>query len=469
MDPVSSMLEPMSSEFRTQIVSGWGNSSPSACSMATVTSEEVLDVLRSSLTSIKEGRGVSLRGLGRAYGDAAQNGGGRVLRMEDDLSGVLLDEVASVVRTPAGVSLNDLLTFLVPKGFFVPVTPGTRFVTVGGAVASDIHGKNHHVDGSFGSHVQEMKLLLANGEIVDISPQKDPSLFWATIGGMGLTGVILEVCFRVPRIETSRCTVSTRKFDNLDTLLAAMAQDDESFKYSVAWIDLLATGRRTGRGILWRGEHSTRDELTSHGSDPLVYETKKVGSVPPVIPAPGLVNRLTSRVFNEFWYRMAPGSMSSEIKSIPAYFHPLDAVGHWNRLYGPNGFLQYQFVVPFDAESTLREVVELISRAGVATPLVVLKRFGEGNPGMLSFPFSGWTLTVDIASRIAGLSSLLHRLDEMVVGAGGRHYLAKDSHMNPRIFRAGYPRFEEWSKVKERVDPSGIFTSDLARRLDMVK
>lgn len=456
-------------EMRTRMLSGWGNSSPSSALCTSLSSHDARVALSRRILELDGGRGVALRGLGRSYGDAAQNGGGAVVQISDDVSHVHLDEAGARVRVAAGVSLDDLIAFLVPRGFFVPVTPGTRFVTVGGAVASDIHGKNHHVHGSFGHHVESLTMLLASGDVVEVSPDKDPDLFWATVGGMGLTGAILDATFRVLRIETSRCTVSTRRFEELDPLLAAMSEDDDRYTYSVAWTDLLATGSSMGRSILWRGEHTRRDEMDPSVSDPLAYETKSLASIPPVIPPPGLVNRWTSKVFNELWYRSAPKKQDGRIKTIPSYFHPLDSIADWNRLYGPHGFIQYQFVVPFGEESALREIVSLVSASGVATPLVVLKRFGAGNPGMLSFPKPGWTLTVDIASRVPGLPDLLRHLDEIVLGAGGRHYLAKDSHMRPETFSAGYPRFEEWRAVKHRVDPNCVWTSDLARRLDMVK
>lgn len=451
----------MATESHSRLLAGWGNTTPSRARVETLTRSTAGDLLSSV------GRqGVIMRGLGRAYGDAAQNGGGLVLGLAEDVDGIDLDSEKGVIRCPAGVSLDYLISYLVPQGFFVPVTPGTRFVTVGGAVASDIHGKNHHVDGSFGSHVEKLSLLLADGEIVELGPE-DGDLFWATVGGMGLTGAILDVTFRLLRIETSRCTVSTQRCSDLDSLLDAMSEHDDEFRYSVAWTDLLATGKALGRGILWRGDHTRRDELGDGVPDPLAYRTRSLGSVPNIVPAPGIVNKLTSSLFNEMWYRKAPRFKEGEIKSIPAYFHPLDSVGHWNRLYGPHGFVQYQFLVPFGQEQALRHVVADISRAGCATPLVVLKRFGEGNRGLLSFPAPGWTLTVDIAARFEGLGTLLRSLDEIVLTAGGRHYLAKDAHMRPETLARGYPRLEEWKCIKKRVDPNGMWSSDLARRLEL--
>lgn len=409
-----------------------------------------------------------MRGLGRAYGDAAQNGGGLVVQLHEDLGEVHLDMSRGTVRCGAGTSLDSLIAFLVPRGFFVPVTPGTRFVTVGGAIASDIHGKNHHVDGSFGNHVECLTLLLANGSVREISPDRESDLFWATIGGMGLTGAILDATFRVFPIETSSCTVNTQRCANIEVLIDTMATGDEDVKYSVAWTDLLARGRSMGRSILWRGDHSQREELPAKTRDCLVYEARQVGAVPPLPVGPGVVNRWTSRLFNELWFHKAPNRRSGEIKSIPAFFHPLDSIAHWNRLYGSQGFLQYQFVLPFGEESVLLQIVEEISRAQVATPLVVLKRFGAANNAMLSFPKPGWTLTVDIPARAEGLASLLRGLDERVLDAGGRHYLAKDSHMTPDTLSRGYPRLEEWKQIKREVDPDNLWTSDLARRLELL-
>lgn len=414
------------------------------------------------------GRPSLLRGLGRSYGDAAQISGGSVFQLADDIDAVELDESSSRIRCPAGVTFDTLLRFLVPRGFFVPVTPGTRFVTVGGAVASDIHGKNHHVDGSFGHHVEELTLLLADGSIRSLSPHQESDLFWATVGGMGLTGAILEVTFGLLKIETSMCTVETIRCANIDDLIETMSVGDDDVRYSVAWTDLLSTGRNLGRSILWRGDHSRAEEIASRGDERLEYRADQMLSIPNVVPSRGVVNKLTSKVFNELWYRRAPKASTTQIKSIPAYFHPLDAVGDWNRLYGRSGFLQYQFVLPFGHEDVLRSIVDAIAHDGNATPLVVLKRFGAGNNGMLSFPMPGWTLTVDFPAAAPDLPSLLRDLDELVLSHGGRHYLAKDAHAAPDVIERGYPRLDEWRKIKHKYDPTGVWTSDLARRLRLV-
>jgi decaprenylphospho-beta-D-ribofuranose 2-oxidase len=410
-----------------------------------------------------------MRGLGRSYGDAAQNAGGVVLTMPGNAHEAVLDADAGTVTAGAGVSLHDLLKVIVPRGFFVPVTPGTRFVTVGGAIASDIHGKNHHVDGSFGNHLRRMSLMLADGTIHEISPQQNPNLFWATVGGMGLTGVILDATFALIPIETSLCTVNTTRCRDIDVLIEEMSHGDDDHRYSVAWADLLATGSRLGRSVLWRGDHTTLAELSSkEAAQVLRYEPRHLANVQPVVPSFGVVNRLSSTLFNELWFRKEPRRQEGSHKSIPSYFHPLDAIGSWNRLYGDGGFLQYQFALPFGCEDVLRRIVEKIVVSRTASPLVVLKRFGASNPAPLSFPMPGWTLTVDIPTRAEGLGSLLHSLDDIVMQAGGRHYLAKDAHTTPLAIRRGYPRLDEWKQIQQSVDPDRRWQSDLARRLELI-
>ena len=414
-------------------------------------------------------RGGIARGMGRSYGDPAQNGGGVVLRLRDQVVDATIDDIAATVTVPAGVSLDELLRVLVPRGLFVPVSPGTRFVTVGGAIASDIHGKNHHLEGSFGNHVLRLSLLLADGTVTDIGPDRQPELFWATVGGMGLTGVILDATIRVLRIETSRCSVDTTRAPDLDSVLTMMAEGDRYHRYAVAWIDLTAKGARLGRSVLTRGDHATVDQLDPRDAvEPLAYEPRQVAVVPPLVPRSGVLNHLTVAAFNEFWFRKAPRRRIGQIVSIPAYFHILDAIGSWNRLYGKRGFLQYQFVVPFGEEAALRAVVERLAAAGTASFLTVLKRFGVANPGPLSFPAPGWTLALDLPAGASGLAPLLHGLDNLVLDAGGRHYLAKDAHMRPDAVRRGYPRLDEWRAVRASVDPAGVWASDQSRRLRLL-
>ena len=444
-------------------LSGWGRTAPSVTTFVDVDPDE-LDV--GLLDELAEPRGIIARGLGRAYGDSAQNGGGTAVRLAP--GPILLDARAGTVRIGAGVSLDELLRHIVPRGFFVPVSPGTRFVTIGGAIASDIHGKNHHADGSFGAHVESMTILLADGTRRAITPVDDPSLWWATIGGMGLTGIILDATVRLLPIETSRCLVLTERVPNLDDLLERMESDDHLYRYSVAWVDMVATGANLGRAVLTRGDHATYAELVAEdpaaGADPLAFSPSGLAGVPRGVP--NVLNRLTVRAFNELWYRKAPTSHLG-LESITGFFHPLDMVGDWNRLYGRAGFLQYQFVIPFDAVDTLRTIVGTLATSGHASFLAVLKRFGPESGGLLSFPTPGWTLALDLPAGTVGLGGLVGELDRMVLDAGGRHYLAKDATATPEIIRAGYPRLDQWLQIRRTVDPSGRWISDQARRLDL--
>jgi len=446
-------------------LSGWGRTTPTVA-------ESLVDDTSDALALAGE-RGVIARGLGRAYGDAAQNAGGTVVQLPGGPVGVRLDRERGLATVQAGVSLDEVLRVIVPKGWFVPVTPGTRFVTVGGAVAADIHGKNHHVDGTFGAHVESLALRLADGSLRTITPGADPGsdghdLWIATVGGMGLTGVIEEVTFRLIPIETSRCEVLTERVPDLDRLIERIIAT-ESSRYSVAWIDLLATGASLGRAVLTTGDHATKDRLAELSpqvmADPLEFAPRTLPDVPPGLP--NLLSRAAVRAFNEVWYRKAP-THAVTAESITGFFHPLDMIGRWNRAYGPAGFLQYQFVVPDDATDALRTVIERVTASGNASFLAVLKRFGAEGDGLLSFPRPGWTLTLDLPTGAVGIEALLRSLDELVLDAGGRHYLAKDAVANPATIAAGYPELDRWREIRHRFDPDRRWQSDLGRRLDLI-
>ncbi len=450
-------------------LAGWGNNGGSVGELL-VAGERGLPA---AITGANE-RGVIMRGLGRSYGDSAQNSGGRTVRLQSDPASITIDTASHTVTCGAGVSVDELLNVIVPLGYFVPVTAGTRFVTIGGAIASDIHGKNHHRDGSFGNHVRNIELMLADGSVVNVGPEPTPGndheLFWATVGGMGLTGAMVAATFSVIPVETSLMSVETRRIDNLDELMSRMAASDADVRYSVAWIDLLAKGAKLGRGVLTNGEHARFDQLTSkHSARPLVYAERVAATVPPLVPPRGVINHLSVAAFNELWFRKAPLERSDELHTIAAYFHPLDMVGRWNRVYGRHGLLQYQFVVPYGAEDTLRRVMERISAASLPSFLTVLKRFGPGNAAPLSFPTAGWTLAIDVPAAHPHLPSVLVELDALVLEAGGRHYLAKDFHTSPDAIRRGYPRLAEWQAVQRRVDPKRRWASDQSRRLQLTE
>jgi decaprenylphospho-beta-D-ribofuranose 2-oxidase len=444
-------------------LTGWGHTAPSGADVyAPVTADELAATVASA-----PGRGTLARGLGRSYGDAAQNAGGQVVdtTMVDDV--LTFDADSGVLDVASGASLDKLMRALVPRGWFVPVTPGTRHVTVGGAIAADIHGKNHHRSGSWCNHVSSLRLATPATGVVTVGPGSDPGLFWATAGGMGLTGTVIDATVTLAPIETSRMVVDTDRTDDLDECMAMLSSGDDDYEYTVAWIDLIPVRGALGRSIVTRGRFARVDELPSRARrQPLAFAPQPLVDVPPVVPS-GLVDGWRVKAFNEAWYRRAPRRRRGEVQSISRYFHPLDGVGDWNRLYGPRGFLQWQCVIPFSSEGVLRDIAEALQREKVPTLIGVLKRFGPANPGPLSFPIAGWTLAVDIPGTAKGLGPVLERLDAVVADAGGRIYLAKDSRMRPELLPVMYPRLDEWKAVRARVDPNGVLQSDLGRRLGL--
>ncbi|SFT69955.1 decaprenylphospho-beta-D-ribofuranose 2-oxidase [Actinopolyspora lacussalsi subsp. righensis] len=445
------------------MLTGWGRTAPT---MAEVISTPDVETIARAVREAGP-RGVIARGLGRSYGDPAQNAGGTVIDMTalDRIHTIDVDN--AVVDVDAGVSLDTLMRGLLPHGLWLPVLPGTRQVTVGGAVGADIHGKNHHSQGSFGSHVISLDLLTADGEVRTLTPESDSAeLFWATVGGMGMTGIVLRATIRLKRVETAYFVVDNIQTRNLDELLEHFTDgSDDDYVYSVAWFDSLARGDRMGRALLTRGNPATLDELPKKlRKNPLGFDAPQLMTAPPVFPN-GLVNKYTITAFNEVWYRKAPTKYGS-VQNITQFFHPLDLVGEWNRVYGSNGFLQYQFMVPFGQEQMFRRSIDKISASGHVSFLNVLKTFGPGNAAPMSFPDKGWTLTVDIPVT-PGLDRLCRDLDEMVLEAGGRLYLAKESRTTPEMIERMYPRIDEWRKTRAAVDPEGIFRSDLARRLNL--
>ncbi len=454
-------------ETEQRALTGWGRTAPTVATLVRATADELRT--DAGLSATVGARGAIARGLGRSYGDPAQNGGGAVIELLPGSDPIRIDPEAGLAHVDAGVSLDVLLRDMVPKGWFVPVTPGTRFVTVGGSVASDIHGKNHHADGSFGAHCTRLGMLMADGSHRSITPDSDPDLWWATIGGMGLTGLITDVSFRMIPIESRHCVVDTERVPNLDALIEKMEASDHLYQYSVAWIDLVATGTSLGRSVLSMGNHASLDdvrELNPHAvANPLDFDPPVFPDVPSGVP--NVLNRLAVRAFNELWYRKTPKHRHGT-ESLTGFFHPLDMVGQWTRLYGSRGFLQYQFVVPFEAVDTMRTIVARIADEGYASFLAVLKRFGAESGGHLSFPKPGWTLTLDLPAGVVGLGRLLTELDELVLGVGGRHYLAKDAFATPDIVRRGYPRLDEWKTIRDAADPDGVWASDQARRLDLI-
>jgi decaprenylphospho-beta-D-ribofuranose 2-oxidase len=453
----------MSTAGETRTLHGWGRTAPTIATVVTPRAPEEVAAAIAAAGS----RGIIARGLGRSYGDPAQNAGGTVLDMTGLGTIHAIDVDSGIVDVDAGVSLDTLMRRALPFGLWIPVLPGTRQVTIGGAIGADIHGKAHHVVGSFGNHVVSMTLVLADGSIRELTPDGSESeLFWATVGGMGLTGVVVRAKLKLEHVETAYFTVDTEQIDNLADLMRRQTEDDDRYAESVSWFDAVTTGDHFGRGLLTRANHATLDELSpKQRRDPLKFDAPQLLTVPDVFP-PGMLNRWTGKLFSEVWYRKSPTKLGA-IQNITQFLHPLDIAGEWNRGYGPHGFLQYQFVVPKDRGDVIRTVLSLVTEAGQVSALNVLKQFGEGNRAPLSFPKPGWTLCLDIPIG-PGLGELCDELDRVVLDAGGRHYLAKESRTTPEAIRRGYPRLDEWRKVRAAVDPEGVFASDMARRLELI-
>jgi len=438
-------------------LSGWGRTAWSDTHLLSVDSDELVNGL--------DGREPMIaHGLGRSYGDCAVIAGGQTIKTDTWLE---MSMENGILTAGSGVTLESIMQHCLPLGWFVPVTPGTRFVTVGGAIASDIHGKNHHKDGTFGCHVVQLDLLVANGDVLTVSPKVEPEIFWATVGGMGLTGVIISAKIRMIQVQTSRMRTVTSRFANVHDLMSAMIVSDRDNRYSVAWIDMLAKGKNLGRAVLSNGDHASISDLSKRDRNtPLAYVPKQRIHSPKWFPN-GLLNNLTVRLFNELWFQKSPRRSKVAIQTVSKFFHPLDGVEGWNRMYGSTGFIQYQFVVPDSAAHLVPEIIEMFVRAKCPVFLSVLKRFGDQNSGMLSFPLKGWTLAVDVSASFYGLSELLDEMDSRVVNAGGRIYLSKDSRLNPYYLGTMYPRLNEFLAVKNRIDPGHVFTSNLSLRLGL--
>lgn len=445
------------------LLSGWGRTAPTAATVVRPRDVEHVSELLAAPTH----RGVAARGLGRSYGDSAQNAGGLVL----DLTGLNqildLDLTTGVLRAQAGVRLDSLLRRIVAAGWFLPVTPGTSAVTVGGAIAADVHGKNHHRDGSLGRYVLSITVAIPDADVVTVTAKSDPELFFATLGGMGLTGIIVESTIQLMPIANSMMSVNTTRAANLDQLLEELMKAEANNRYGVAWLDCLASGRSMGRGIVTSGDHATSDETSgrrtaqprSHSGESATPGTRSF------TPPCGFVTRGTIAALNELWFRKSPTHKAGEILPFEKFFYPLDRVRGWNRLYGPSGFLQHQCVVP--EESTLRFILAELAKARVPVALAVLKRFGPGTPGPLSFPRPGWTLALDIATRAPELAPILDKIDDLVADSGGTIYLAKDSRVRPELIPVMYPRLSEWNAIRDRVDPNRRLVSDQSRRLSL--
>ncbi len=453
-------------KYISKSISGWARNSRAEVNIIVPENKEELQ----EIISNSKKNSLIARGLGRSYGDAAQLNNGSVLNLSY-FQHIHLNKSKGIVNAGGGVSFDDLLKKIIPEGFFLPVSPGTRNVTVGGAIASDVHGKNHHINGSFGNHVIDLLLIDGLGQIKKLSlgndaDKSEKDAFWATVGGMGLTGVIIEATFSLIPIKTSKISVDISRHQDLDSLMEEMISCDKKFQYSVAWLDTLS---KKGRGILTCGDHANPEQFEKRFDieNPFYYNPKSLATAPSFIPNM-ILNRLTVAAFNEAYFRKAPQSRKKELTDIASFFHPLDGIQQWNRIYGPKGFIQYQFVVPDSSANLIKESIDMLRKIGVPSFLSVLKRFGEENLGFLSFPKKGWTLAVDIPLSIPKLDRTLFELDLKIAEAGGRIYLSKDSRQSSDIFSSTYPRLNEWKIIQKSMDPKRIFCSDLATRLELV-
>lgn len=411
---------------------------------------------------------VIARGQGRAYGDAALNENGHVLLTERVNRFLEFDETSGRLRAEAGVTFDEILNTFVPWGWFPKITPGTRYVSLGGALAADVHGKNHHHEGTFSAAVNSIKLITADGEQCDCSPAESSDLYWATVGGMGLTGIIGEVEMALHPIESAYIEATHHRARNLDEAFSLFENEVRDEPYSVAWIDCLSKGANLGRSVVMAGRHAELDDLESGlRNSPLELANRGVKNFPVDLPG-WVLNPLTVSAFNSLYYRVEGRKQQPFITDYQKFFYPLDAIGKWNRLYGRNGFLQYQCVLPLESSHAgIQQLLERLSRAGIASFLAVLKRMGREGKGMLSFPMEGYTLALDIPIKGEKVFELLGELDTIVVEHGGRVYLAKDARLDAEHFKAMYPRFDEWLEVKKSIDPENCFSSSLSRRLGL--
>ncbi len=448
----------LNSLITSKQISGWGLRDLVNSKLINLkSSQEIINFIKGSYAS-----SLITRGLGRSYGDAAQLKDDFVLDVNFSKS---ISISGNQLTVGGGVIIRDLLEVIVPLGYFLPVTPGSANVTIGGAIAADVHGKNHHKVGSIGNHISRILLINGRGDIEEIKPELDQSdkknnFFWATIGGMGLTGIILEATISLIKIDTSLMKVDTFICNNLEELMDSMRSKDKEYTYSVAWVDSF---HKRMRGVLTCGDHAKIEELDYGQEDLLTYNSNDLVNAPKIIPD-GLLNKITVKAFNEIWFRKS-SLLKKNIQTIKQFFYPLDAINNWNRIYGSQGFIQYQFVVPDNKTYFIVKTIDRIKKSSANTFLTVLKRFGKENDAFLSFPQPGWTLAVDLPGYNSHLLTILDELDKELASIGGKIYLAKDSRQTPMMFKKSYLLYEKWRRIKQEMDPDNLFQSDLSKRL----
>lgn len=465
-------------EART--LTGWGRTAPAKSQvLSTPDLEEIVNAVKAVADQNSDKpdhlrRGVIARGMGRSYGDPAVNSGGLVIDMQKLNHIHSIDQETAIVDVDGGVTLDQLMKAALPYGLWVPVLPGTRQVTIGGAIGPDIHGKNHHSAGSFGNHVLSMELLVADGRILHLEPngsEDDPdgSLFWATVGGMGLTGIIVRARIKMTRTETAYFIADGDMTHTLDETIEFHSDgSEENFTYSSAWFDAISPEPKLGRAAISRGSLATLAQLEELSpklaKDPLKFNAPQLVTVPDIFPS-FTMNKLSMIAIGELWW-LKSGTYKNKIQNLTQFYQPLDLIGEWNRGYGKKGFLQYQFVVPREAVEPFKEIVRDIQRSGHYSALNVFKLFGDGNQAPLSYPMPGWNVCVDFPIK-AGLGQFLDDLDKRVMEFGGRLYLAKESRTSAANFHQMYPGMQSWLDTRNAIDPNGVFASDMSRRLEL--
>ena len=464
----------------TRTLTGWGRTAPTT---AEVLSTQDVDQIAAAVARVADDnadkpsylqRGVIARGMGRSYGDPAMNAGGLVIDMQQLNTIHSIDPDTAIVDVDAGVTLDQLMKAALPYGLWVPVLPGTRQVTIGGAIGPDIHGKNHHSAGSFGNHVRSMELLVADGRVLHLTPEgssddPDGELFWATVGGMGLTGIILRATIEMTKTETAYFIADGDMTHSLDETIAFHSDGSEhNFTYSSAWFDAISPEPKLGRAAISRGSLATLDQLKEYApklaKDPLKFKAPQLMTVPDIFPS-FTMNKLSMVAIGELWW-LKSGEYRNQVQNLTQFYQPLDLIGEWNRGYGSKGFLQYQFVVPTEAVEPFKEIIRDIQRSGHYSALNVFKLFGEGNKAPLSYPMPGWNVCVDFPIK-PGLGAFLDDLDRRVMEFGGRLYLAKESRTSAENFHKMYPGLPGWLATRKRIDPTGVFASDMSRRLEL--
>jgi len=444
--PISLSLVDLMSKSR---LSGWGGYPKLILDLINIKNEKHLKIITPSIGNF------ITRGNGRSYGDSSLSST-CVSNIQNNKI-LEFDDKTGVIRCESGILLSEIIEIFVPRGWFLKVTPGTKLVTVGGAIAGDVHGKNHHKDGCFSTSLIEIRLMLSDGSIVNCSQQKHKELFLATCGGMGLTGIILEATFSLKSILSQNIKQTTIKTKNLHQTFDAFEKYADA-TYSVAWIDCLSKGDAIGRSLLMTGEFSDDGDLD--------YSSKKVVSIPFNFPSI-VLNYFSVKLFNALYYFKAKQGVSHQNVGLDSFFFPLDSVGSWNRIYGRNGFVQYQFILPKkESLEGLTKILEKISDIGLGSFLAVLKLYGKENENYLSFPMEGYSLALDFKIQ-KGLFNFLKELDQIVLEYNGRIYLAKDSRVGKSVFEKGYPNIERFREFRKSQGMKEKFTSLQSERLGL--